>query len=321
MLVAQIVITDTTTRAQAYARVTAIVGGIALIWLLVFAWLATQGSLASAQYLLLAYPAEYASLSGGTMTTNILAGLEWRQLVPHFFRVEASLILLCLIVLLLAFRSGQRAFAAAMLFWMCGIFIAVAVPGHFYPHYYQLWLPWLALTLAFTLDILLDSHALARRPLRFALAGMIFVSLLLRLWPQYALDANEWSNRKYGSQFVQAQIVGRQLGKRLAPDQRLFVFGVFPGLYEAAGREPPSNALNVWFALPQYGLKMSATLNQRLLGNLQQVPPDLIVLDAETWALAGPGEPIREWIAARYRVDSSPSGFAIAVPVKHEDSE
>ncbi len=59
-------------------------------------------------------------------------------------------------------------------------------------------------------------------------------------------------------------------------------------------------------------MSLSRRLNPLVLRQLQQSPPDVIVLDAETWALAGPGEPIREWIATHYHLLENRNGYGLA---------
>jgi hypothetical protein len=57
---------------------------------------------------------------------------------------------------------------------------------------------------------------------------------------------------------------------------------------------------------------LSDSLGKRVLGELQRTPPDMIVFDAETWALTTPDEPIREWIGTHYRLTGNRHNFAIA---------
>lgn len=70
--------------------------------------------------------------------------------------------------------------------------------------------------------------------------------------------------------------------------------------------------MNVWLALPIHGVNLNAQTGRRVLDGQRGDPPDVVVLDAETWALAGSDEPIRHWIAANCRPAGGAHGFAIA---------
>jgi len=70
--------------------------------------------------------------------------------------------------------------------------------------------------------------------------------------------------------------------------------------------------------LPNYGLGLSEALNRSILADLERAPPDLVIIDAETWAIAGPGEPIREWISSHYRNVGSRHHFALAAAITNQ---
>lgn len=300
-------------RRTAMLRALAAGVGMLTTWAITAALLAASGSFGSAWLWLVEYPARYASLAGSSMAGNLLHALQWRHLVPGFFAPHAGLVLACLALLAAAGLRGEVKAAAPLLAWAGGIFVAVALPGNFYPHYYQLWLPWLAIAGAWSIAWLGRTWpTLGRRASLAALGVFAALWIAIRLVPQYRLDADQWSIRKYGSQFVDARRLGRELGAELGRNERLFVFGAFPGLYAAAGRQPPSGVMNVWLALPIYGVNLNAQVGRRVLDGLRGDPPDVVVIDAETWALAGPNEPIRRWIAANYRPAGGAHGFAIA---------
>ncbi|MGH8173211.1 MAG: ArnT family glycosyltransferase, partial [Rhodanobacteraceae bacterium] len=301
------------------ARQVAVIGiTMIALWLVTFAWLASTGTAAIAWQILVEYPAEYARITGEGPIGNILGAFSLGRLMPGFFMAHACLVLVCLVVTLLQFRNVPV--VARMLAWAIGIFIAVALPGQFTAHYYQLWLPWLCVALALACEwiatVIGRSPTIIANSLLFAFA---IAWCAFRLWPQYRLDAVEWSIAKYKHTFVGTQELGRRLGAQLKPAQSLFVFGVFPGMYEAAGREPKSGVMNVWLALPRYGGSLSADLSSRVLAELQSNPPDLIVLDAFTCFLArseDPAEqrePIREWIGQNYRMSSDRFNYSIVV--------
>ncbi|MGH8121652.1 MAG: hypothetical protein ACREPT_02660, partial [Rudaea sp.] len=316
LLLAQFVFADAATSRVRVLKQIVIAGtAIALLWLLAFAWLGISGSAAIAWQILFDYPVEYARLAGTDLFGNVLRAFDGAHFMPNFFVVQAWLVLACAACVLIQLQGESRALAARMLVWMAGIFLAIALPGHAYAHYFQLWLPWLCLAIA--LAIGWAAEAVERG--RVIVANALLIAFAaswsaLWLWPQYKLGAVEWSLAKYGRQFVDTEALGRDLGKQLKPGQRLFVFDILPGLYAAAGREPPM-VLNTWLALPRYGGSLSVVFGPRVLDDLRRHPPDLIVLDGWTWQLAGAGEPIREWIESHYRVIGDRYDYSLAVPL------
>lgn len=317
LLLAQIVLARNG-RGFVLKQVASITAASVALWLLTFAWLWSTGAAAIAWQILIDYPAEYARISGAGPVGNVLGAFSGARFMPAFFVVQAWLVLIC--AALLVFQRRNKDLVARVLVWALGIFIAVALPGQDSPHYFQLWLPWLCLALALNFEWI---AAALRTGSDAAASGLLLVFAVVwcvfRLWPQYRLDAEQWSVAKYKGTFVNTQALGKRFGTQLQPTQRLFVFGVFPGLYEAAGREPESGVLNLWLALPHYGGSLSAPLSARVLSELQRQPPDLIVLDAFTCAVArpvdpDPAEPISEWIKMNYRIVLDRGNYSIAVP-------
>jgi hypothetical protein len=322
LLLAQFVFADSGSRLRVLQQVLIVAVTSAALWLLVFIWLGFQGSVASAWQILFDYPLDYARLAGAGLIGNILIAFGGDHFMPNFFVVQAWLVLACAAIALAQLQGEERPLATRMLIWMAGIFLAVALPGHAYPHYFQLWLPWLCIALALTMAWIAAAIVRARVAVMNALLiGFVAAWSVLWLWPQYQLSAIQWSEAKYERQFVDSEALGRELRAQLKPEQRLFVFGVFPGLYAAAGREPSSGVLNLWLALPNYGAGLSPALSRRVLDELQRRPPDMIVLDGWTWQLAGNGEPIREWIKAHYQIIGDRYEYSLAVPAPAKPAE
>jgi hypothetical protein len=323
LLLAQLTLAGGDGAVRALKQIALVVAAIAALWLVMFAWLALQGAAAIGWQILVDYPAEYARINGEGPIGNVLTAFG-RRFMPDFFVVQAWLVLACAVAMLF---QRNRDVSIRMLAWAVGIFVAVALPGQDSAHYFQLWLPWLCLALALSFEWI---AAAARNGRSVAANGLLLafaaVWCAFRLWPQYRLDANQWSLAKYKGTFVNTQALGLRLGAQLQPTQRLFVFGVFPGLYDAAGREPESGVLNLWLALPHYGGSLSPALSSRVLAELRSEPPDLIVLDAFTCAVARahPGEspePISEWIKENYRMVNDRFNYSIAVRAAPEAQE
>ncbi len=169
-------------------------------------------------------------------------------------------------------RRGWGLLAA----WWLGTFIAVALPGKFYPHYFQLWLPFLALAggLAITgMKCLPLPHS---RVASF-MAGVVVLAALAGFEiPTYRLTPEQWSVNKYGHNlFVESQKLGRQLAGLLKSNESFFNWGAESGLYFDSGRRPPAG---IFFNFPLKNPEMAASSAARLLEDLKANPPELVVM-------------------------------------------
>lgn len=179
--------------------------------------------------------------------------------------------------------------------WFVGTWIAIAAPGTFFPHYYQLWIPVLAVAAAWSFATLLGRMPRAA----VAAACVALLGAVLLQIPGYTVPPREWPLRKYGEYgqlFVDAQRAGRAIGETLAPDERFWQWGYEPQLYFYSGRRP---AASVLLLFPMTDGPVAQALSERVLRELQSRPPELIVTHP-LYALP-PGTPITTWIERRYR--------------------
>jgi len=284
----------------------------AIGWALLLAWFWLHGSLVETWQILFVYPQEYARHAGQSLFENILLGFSAKNLLPAFFLPQAIILFVSVAAVLLGIAGERARLWRGYLVWLLGTIVAVALPGWFFPHYYQLLLPLLCIAIALMLDTLVQARGqrIASAALVIFLAGFG----IYRVLPQYRLDARAWSEHKYGSAFVDGANLGAQLATQLKPQESLFVFGVYPGIYKYAGKAPPTGVMNLWLALADYGYSLSPRLSAMVLAQLKKTPPDRVILDQYTWELATPADPIRQWLQANYRVTSTQFGMGVAVP-------
>lgn len=91
-----------------------------------------------------------------------------------------------------------------------------SLPGKFYPHYYQFFLPFICLSVGSA------SKAIA-------IASLLFTVLIEAL--NYKLTPDEWSVKKFGEVFLKSKEMGLKLKKSLPPETMLYQFGAETGLY------------------------------------------------------------------------------------------
>ena len=112
--------------------------------------------------------------------------------------------------------------------------MAVITPGHFHPHYFQLWLP--LLSVAGALGVVSLGRAVgARAPIANAAVAVLALLLVADLAPDAMRDLRrsprDISIAKYGTIFVDAAELGRVLGGLSAPDDLVYEWGSETGIY------------------------------------------------------------------------------------------
>ncbi len=95
--------------------------------------------------------------------------------------------------------------------------------------------------------------------------------------PNYALSPEQWSREKYGPVFVDSYRLAGNLDRLLKPQETFYEFGNETGLYFASRRSPPAWIFYVW-ALIDTPMRQKWT--DRLMTQLHQAPPDVIVLNS-----------------------------------------
>jgi hypothetical protein len=207
-------------------------------------------------------------------------------LIPFVSRVQASQ----------AQRSGWLALAG----WGAGCAIAIALTGHWYMHYYQLWMPVYALAAgALLMTPLAGSfprHAITRSFLLAAVIGPLVYFHPFHDVPDQRFDHNRADCRR----------LGIAIDRVLLPSETAYVFGYLGntgGVYFACHRQPPCGII---FDFPLESGPLVKKFEQRILHDLDQNPPDLIVLSKRSFGPALEGKPVPwgqklvDWIAQHY---------------------
>ena len=299
-------------RREALARAfvqCAIAGGIVVAtWGAMAAWFAWQGRFVPFWETLVLYPAEYGEITGRTLGHNLVAGLARERFFDPAMGAYAWAVVAVALACIPGLLRGRREWVhlAAL---VVGTFVAVAAPGWFFPHYDQLWLPVIAIGLGLAL-LELGRRRVPRGVLVAVALTAVLAAGLGRSAPQYRLDARGWSEAKYQSLFTSAEDLGRALGEVLEEDERLYVHGVLPNLYLAAGRRPATSVANIWFTFPDYGRRLAPRATAEALADLERAPPDVIVLDGFTAAFDSPDLPLRAFIERDYRVVAEVPAYA-----------
>ncbi len=237
----------------------------------------------------------YNAWYGGDLTHNLLRGLHPLMIIP-FASATLVVLLAAAATALLAHRRSSWWIVAA---WLIATPLAVALPGRFYNHYYQLWLP--GLTLAAALGL---TGLPLRKSLRATIGAVVLGALLLLQLPSLALSAEEWSRAQFGSVFVDASQEAQRIRPLAEPGAWAFVWGDAAEIYWAAHLRPASGVLATSNLTrgPLRGRLTSSTL-----ASLGQRKPAVVLLDVSDPASAPSDHPVLEWIGARY--EPAPAAF------------
>jgi hypothetical protein len=151
----------------------------------------------------------------------------------------------------------------------------------FLAHYYQYWLPLLAIGGGWAAGVrtprlrLLPSWTMP-------VAGAV-VALFLTGYQAYylTLPADEWSRLKYGDVVLDGRDIGRTIGTLLQPEERLYQHGYHPEYYFYSGHDP-SMRVALWSQHLSDNWPTADLLIKPHIAALKAAKPDLITVDTPT---------------------------------------
>jgi hypothetical protein len=184
------------------------------------------------------------------------------------------------------------------LIWALGTWPAVVLPGHLFPHYYQLWMPVWCIAGGWAGAGILDRRIPMPAVLRFGSIAGVLTLLFCRQISPYTLTPDQWAEQKYrGGNYTQQKYLGQYLGKTLLKSNETFwVLGDDISLYFESQKSPPTGLLYLdplidGDEIPRY--------QQRLLTDLQRANPDLIIESPLTERMP-PDAPVFAWMNENY---------------------
>jgi len=209
--------------------------------------------------------------------------------------------------------TGQRRPWLLLLGLAVGTHIAVALPGQWRPHYYQLWLPLLAVGAGWAVGSAL-STGLIPRWVPSAVASAAVVLIVAQQVPLYRIPAEAWPRLKYGDDvFVLEQQLGRELRVLLGPGETLYEWGAEPGLYFESLHSPPSGA---FYAYPLLEGPVALQLTARAVRDLDRRAPMMFVIHKRFSFNGRLRHPVLDWAQRRYVVmagDGNRGPFVVLV--------
>jgi hypothetical protein len=248
----------------------------------------------------------------GSMLANIGRGLTPATLLPLVLRV-LPLVALTLVGLIWLARARQMVIATAWLAYAFGTAVAVALPGKFYPHYYQLWLPVYCVGAGIGMHALAQWLGAARTRWWPSAIGAVAIGAVLAIeLPSYGLSAESWSAAKYGPTFVDVKRLAPDVATLLIDDETFFEWGDEAGFYYYGHRRPSSRFLYLYPAIVASPLRPQ--LEAQLLADLRRSEPEVLIVNTTYLYPGMESLPIAQWMGTRYyRWDRGPRRGAFEV--------
>jgi len=236
---------------------------------------------------------EYNMVRSGSLFVNLGVGLRPGHLMPGYLTLPMGLLVMVGLGLSLNNKNSGK-HLLLWVAWVVGTWVAVSLPGSFFRHYYQLWLP------VVVVGCCLGQWCIAQVDRHWLVHGAGVLLLLLFLFhelPFYQIPAEDWSKKKYGDLFITCERLGKELNQLLRPEETFYEFGNESSLYFYSQRSPVTGI--VW-ADPLLQKPFAAKYSQRVVAELEKAPPDLFIINQPIAMVAGGYHPVVQWFSTRY---------------------
>lgn len=223
----------------------------------------------------------------GNLFLNITAPLKGKAEI--LIDVLKPLAVLAIIGPLLALWVNRRT-GALLIAFMIATWIAVGMPGQFYRHYYQLWLPPLILGTSIFIGLLHRFLKPGFEWLPHALGAVLLLFLGLQQLPAYRAAFSSDLSALSDPQHITAESTAQQINALLLPDETFFVWGSGAITYFWSQRRPPTAVFDTRHMLAG---PLAEQLSARVAENLSSERPELFLVTG----YGGYDPPLPKWLA------------------------
>jgi hypothetical protein len=193
-----------------------------------------------------------------------------------------------------------------MIGFSIGVHLAVASTNLWYPHYFQLWLPALCVSLGWSYVLLGDMfgrETWLKRLLSNIVVGVIVLPILVNQSLMYRLTPEQWAARKYSKCMADYVRQAEEINKILKPQETFYHFGREPGLYFVTKHRPPTGIL-LYYHL--YRGPLTESFSKRVLSDLERSKPDMLVVRKDmnidmSWSPKWWENPVARWCTQNYQ--------------------
>lgn len=201
-------------------------------WLAAFGYFAASGRFGLFYDAVIVYNRHYA----GEMAANILAPLYGNA--ELFIDVIGPLALFAAVLSVPLFLADRKRWLIAVLY-VCSAWIAIALPGRFSVHYYQLWLPAFIITAAWGIGSLLR-YQNRYLQLSGAVAAIVLTAALIFAQLPDHRDVLAGTHVPVIKTLNKEPETTAIVNGLLHDDETLILWGNTPNIYMATRRRPPS---------------------------------------------------------------------------------
>ncbi len=290
-------IRSSSNRKMAFFQICLIAAAGAAVWGAVFAYFAATDRFTIFYDTIFKYGRWYAKSRGTNIFENICKGFSYEKLFSRYMKSTPVLVIFTAAGIILGLWKGSRRYWLLLLGFALAAPFAVALPGRFYGHYYQLWLGPLVVGTGWALTTLgprgKPSWTLAC--IVVGAAGLII--LLLFVLPQYKISADQWSANKQGPQYIFSKQVAIEVNKLLEPDETFYVLGITPEMYFWSKRRPPTGV--IW-STDMVDNPLAKEHTARALEDLERKKPEILVINM-LYAQVPHDHPVVTWAEKWYR--------------------
>ncbi len=284
------------------------VGGMVLFgWVVVISYFSITGRFVAFWRALFEFSYYYATtwknLNSGPMVAkstsmigNLVAGLSPERALPSKIDFLLPLFLLSFTAALFNLRKERRPWTMFAVL-LISTFITISIPGKFYSHYYQLWLPPLCIGTAWSLEWVWRKFT-AIPSLCLGLAVLAVVGN--HEFQYFRLSPLDGSKLKYGDFFVYEEPVSKIINKLLLPGETYYEWSAVPMFYHSSGRRlPVGNILGETL----FDTPLAPEFTKEVLEDLSLRKPELIIVDSSNlpWDLGNVVKhPVTKFIVSHY---------------------
>lgn len=214
----------------------------------------------------------YAGVETGAENSRLLIHTGISSYIK-FLAPSLAIIFAMLITLL--FSKKFRPAALSILLLLISTPLAISLPGKGFPHYYQLWLTVYCIAFGISLYLFEIWRKDYLTIIGNIFAAFIVASLLWHEYSSYRLPAKQWSEKKYGAQFIQVKNTGLAIGGFLTEEESFFQWGDESGLYWYSKKDPVTPVLHIAHIS---GGPVAPRLIREIKENIDKQKPDLLVI-------------------------------------------
>ncbi len=242
---------------------------IFLVWATVAAYFTATNRWEIFHFTMIDYGRLYASQSA-KFTSHLS---WWMRLWPASLSSTLPIVFLLLASTCL---SRHYRYPAWKVLVVCAFAIQVAIilPGNYFAHYYQLWLPWVCIAVGVSLSQCQNTVQAQKIVVRLCL--LVGTATFLGQWVNWNLTPDQISIRKYSTSFfVNLPKKAREIDALLLPDETFYEYGFDAGLYFETKRRPPVGIINVGTQF----VPLPRRLQDRIIADLKRTKPEMAIID------------------------------------------